>query len=154
MHPGFPLPDAGAYTARSTRRIGLGITGLADTLVMLGLAYDSDRARDAAAGMLRTICHAAYRASIDLGRVKGVFPAFDRERFLEAKFVTTLPAEIRDGIAHDGIRNSHLVAIAPTGTISLLANNVSSGLEPAFACVLSARAFSNEDGSEMPYRAR
>jgi ribonucleoside-diphosphate reductase alpha chain len=145
----FPLPEQ-AHTARSTRRIGLGITGLADTLVMLGLAYDSDRARDAAAGMLRTICHAAYRASIDLGRVKGVFPAFDRERFLEAKFVTTLPAEIRDGIAHDGIRNSHLVAIAPTGTISLLANNVSSGLEPAFGACFR-RDILDEDGSAMPF---
>jgi ribonucleoside-diphosphate reductase alpha chain len=141
----FPLPKQQG-SARSTRRIGLGITGLADALVMLGLNYDSNRARDAAADMIRGICHAAYRASIDIGRGKGAFPAFDRERFLSAAFVTTLPADIRDGIARDGIRNSHLIAIAPTGTISLLANNVSSGLEPAFGSRFQ-RGIVNQDGS-------
>jgi ribonucleoside-diphosphate reductase alpha chain len=145
----FPLPMQ-ALTARNTRRIGLGITGLADALVMLGLKYDSDQAREAAAGMIRTVCHAAYQTSISLGREKGVFPAFDRERFLRAAFVTTLPADIRDGIARDGIRNSHLIAIAPTGTISLLANNVSSGIEPAFAAHFE-RSILNEDGSESQY---
>lgn len=145
----FPLPKH-KCTARSTRRIGLGITGLADALVMLGLDYDSDRARAAAADMIRTICHAAYRASIDIGRAKGVFPAFDRERFLAAAFVTALPADIRDGIASDGIRNSHLIAVAPTGTISLLANNVSSGLEPAFGARFR-RDILNADGSATSY---
>jgi ribonucleoside-diphosphate reductase alpha chain len=145
----FPLPEQ-ERTTRSTRRIGLGITGLADSLVMLGLEYDSDRAREAAAGMIRTICHAAYRSSIDLGHAKGVFPAFDRERFLAAAFITTLPADIRDGIARNGIRNSHLIAIAPTGTISLLANNISSGLEPAFGARF-LRDILNEDGSTMRY---
>jgi ribonucleoside-diphosphate reductase alpha chain len=128
----FPLPEH-ANMARGTRRIGLGITGLADALLMLELHYGSDAARDAAARIMRSICHGAYRTSIALAREKGPFPFFDRERYLSGTFVASLPPDIRDGIAADGIRNSHLVAIAPTGTVSLLANNVSSGLEPVFA---------------------
>jgi ribonucleoside-diphosphate reductase alpha chain len=119
--------------ARGARRIGLGITGLADMLVMMGLHYGSDRARDLAGRTMRLICHAAYRASVALAAEKGAFPYFDRDRYLAGAFVQTLPPDIRDAIAGDGIRNSHLVAIAPTGTISLLANNVSSGLEPVFS---------------------
>jgi ribonucleoside-diphosphate reductase alpha chain len=145
----FPLPQQ-AEMARGARRIGLGITGLADALTMLGLDYGSDRAREAAAGILRTICHAAYRTSIALADEKGPFPAFERERYREGVFVATLPDDIRDGIARHGIRNSHLIAIAPTGTISLLANNVSSGLEPAFAASF-ARSLLNEDGSTTQY---
>jgi ribonucleoside-diphosphate reductase alpha chain len=128
----FPLPGH-AEMARGTRRVGLGVTGLADALVMLGLHYGSAAARDAASRLMRSICHAAYRASIALAREKAPFPFFERERYLAGPFVASLPAEIRDGIAAHGIRNSHLLAIAPTGTISLLANNVSSGLEPVFA---------------------
>ncbi len=82
---------------------------------------------------MRTICHAAYRESIAIAQEKGCFPDFDRERYLEAPFIRGLPADIRDGIARHGIRNSHLLAIAPTGTTSLLAGNVSSGIEPVFA---------------------
>jgi len=128
----FPL-EAQARRARETRRIGLGVTGLADALVMLGLRYDEEAGRAAAARILRTICHAAYRASIALAREKGAFPLFDRERFLAGPFVAALPDDVRDGIARDGLRNSHLVAIAPTGSISLLAGGVSSGVEPIFA---------------------
>jgi ribonucleoside-diphosphate reductase alpha chain len=145
----FPLPQQ-ADMARSTRRVGLGITGLADALIMLGLDYGSQRARDAAAGIMRTICHAAYRASIALADEKGRFPAFEPERYSGGAFIATLPEDIRDGIARHGIRNSHLVAIAPTGTISLLANNVSSGLEPAFAASFE-RSVLNEDGSTTRY---
>jgi ribonucleoside-diphosphate reductase alpha chain len=128
----FPLPRQRAV-ARSTRRIGLGITGLADALVMLGLRYSSAEARQWAARTAALICHAAYRSSIALAREKGAFPAFDRDRYLEGRFVARLPPDIREGIATDGIRNSHLLAIAPTGSISLLAGCVSSGLEPIFA---------------------
>jgi ribonucleoside-diphosphate reductase alpha chain len=128
----FPL-EAQADMAHRTRRIGLGITGLADALIMLGLPYDSDPAREAAADIMRRICHAAYRASVALAREKGAFARFDRDAYLAAPFVAALPADIRDGIARHGIRNSHLTAIAPTGSISLLAGNVSSGLEPVFA---------------------
>ncbi|GLK52280.1 adenosylcobalamin-dependent ribonucleoside-diphosphate reductase [Maricaulis virginensis] len=128
----FPL-DAQAEMARQTRRIGLGMTGLADTFLMLGLDYGEDTARQLAAETMRRICHAAYRASIALARDKGPFPRFERDAYLAGGFVSALPADIRDAIAAYGIRNSHLLAIAPTGSISLLAGNVSSGLEPIFA---------------------
>ena len=127
----FPLQQQAAQ-ARGSRRIGLGITGLADALIMLGLNYDGERARHEAAGAMQNICHAAYRASVDLAREKGAFPYFDRDAYLQGRFVRSLPADIRTGIATHGIRNSHLTAIAPAGTISLLAGNVSSGIEPVF----------------------
>jgi ribonucleoside-diphosphate reductase alpha chain len=128
----FPLPKQ-AESAQGTRRLGLGMTGLADTLVMLGLRYGSDASLAFAADTMRLICHAAYRASVALAQEKGSFPYFDRDKYLQGRFVRSLPDNIQDAIAAHGIRNSHLLAIAPTGTISLLAGNVSSGLEPIFA---------------------
>jgi ribonucleoside-diphosphate reductase alpha chain len=116
--------------AHATRRIGLGITGLADALAMLGLRYDSAAARDRAAATMERIKHAAYAASAELAAEKGPFPAWQREPFLAAPFVSRLPAALRDLIARNGLRNSHLLAIAPAGSISLLAGNVSPGLEP------------------------
>jgi len=127
----FPLEQQ-AEQARGSRRVGLGLTGLADALVMLGLRYDGSGARREAARVMRTICHAAYRASVGLAKEKGTFPYFERDAYLQGRFIRALPAAIRSGIARHGIRNSHLTAIAPTGTISLLAGNVSSGLEPVF----------------------
>jgi ribonucleoside-diphosphate reductase alpha chain len=127
----FPLP-AQAEAARSTRRVGLGLTGLADALVLLGLPYGSEGARILAAQAAATVAQAAYRTSIDLARDKGPCPAFERDRYLEAPFVNRLPPELREGIARHGVRNSHLLAIAPAGSISLLAGNVSSGIEPIF----------------------
>jgi ribonucleoside-diphosphate reductase alpha chain len=158
----FPL-QAQAEQARATRRIGLGITGLADALIMLGLRYDEDAAYELAARTLRSVCHAAYRSSIALAQEKGAFPALDRARYLEGPFVRALPQDIREGIARHGIRNSHLLAIAPAGTISLLANNVSSGLEPVFdfhytRTVLDAdgrgRSFQLEDPAWRAWRER
>src|SRR5574340_875884 len=128
----YPLP-AQAEQARLTRRIGLGSTGLADALVMLGLAYDSEAARTLAARAMQTVRDAAYRASVGLAREKGAFPGLEHEAFLASGFASRLPADIRDAIATYGIRNSHLLAVAPAGTISLLANNCSSGIEPVFA---------------------
>ena len=128
----YPLQQQ-RETARRARRVGLGITGLADALIMLGLRYGSDASLELAAEAMRTTCHAAYRASVALAAEKGCFPAFVRAPYLDAPFVRGLPDDIRDGIARSGIRNSHLLAIAPTGTISLLAGNVSSGIEPVFA---------------------
>jgi ribonucleoside-diphosphate reductase alpha chain len=128
----FPLPKQ-AESAQGTRRLGLGMTGLADTLVMLGLRYGSDASLAFAADTMRLICHVAYRASVALAQEKGSFPYFDRDKYLQGRFVRSLPDSIQDAIAAHGIRNSHLLAIAPTGTISLLAGNVSSGLEPIFA---------------------
>jgi ribonucleoside-diphosphate reductase alpha chain len=127
----FPL-EKQALQARGSRRIGLGITGLADALIMLGLDYGKAAARCEAARVMQTVCHAAYRSSIELAREKGSFPFYEREAYLESRFVRSLPEDIRSGIAEHGIRNSHLTAVAPTGTISLLANNVSSGIEPVF----------------------
>jgi len=127
----FPLATQAAQ-ARGSRRIGLGVTGLADTLVMLGLHYGEKPAQELAARAMQRICHAAYRASIALAKEKGVFPYFEKEKYLQGKFIRTLPPDIREDIAQHGLRNSHLTAIAPTGTISLLANNISSGLEPVY----------------------
>ncbi len=147
---GFPLP-AQEEQARTSRRIGLGVTGLADALIMLGLHYDSDAGRQRAAEAMATITHAAYRASVELARERGAFPLFDPGAFLDRPFVRSLPAEIRARIARDGIRNSHLTAIAPTGTISLLAGNVSSGIEPVYRRELS-RPVLTADGHHETFR--
>ncbi|MGD9169345.1 MAG: adenosylcobalamin-dependent ribonucleoside-diphosphate reductase, partial [Candidatus Thiodiazotropha sp.] len=128
----FPL-QAQQQQAQGSRRIGLGITGLADSLIMLGLHYGDTGGRDVAANIMARICHTAYRTSIELAKEKGAFPYFKRDEYLQSPFIRALPDDIQQGIAMHGIRNSHLTAIAPTGTISLLANNVSSGIEPVFA---------------------
>ncbi len=127
----FPL-EKQAVAARGARRIGLGMTGLADCLIMLGLRYGSTDSLECASAAMRTICHSAYRASIALAREKGPCPLFDRDNYLRGEFIRQLPPALRADIHHYGMRNSHVTAIAPTGTISLLANNVSSGLEPVF----------------------
>ncbi|GAB6068319.1 hypothetical protein JCM13664_16380 [Methylothermus subterraneus] len=134
----FPLPVQ-RQEAQAKRRIGLGITGLADTLIMLNLHYGSEEGRAFAAKVIKTLCHAAYRASIELAKEKGAFSALEREKYLAGGFVATLPEDIRQAIAAYGIRNGLLLAIAPTGSISLLAGNVSSGLEPVFAFRYSRR---------------
>ncbi|MEW8506434.1 MAG: adenosylcobalamin-dependent ribonucleoside-diphosphate reductase [Candidatus Thiodiazotropha sp.] len=128
----FPLP-AQQREAHGTRRIGLGITGLADSLIMLGLHYADTEARETAARIMARVCHTAYRSSIVLAKEKGVFPYFERQAYLQSTFIGSLPEDIQQGIENHGIRNSHLTAIAPAGTISLLANNVSSGIEPVYA---------------------
>jgi ribonucleoside-diphosphate reductase alpha chain len=128
----FPL-QAQQRQARGSRRIGLGITGLADSLIMLGLHYSESGGRDMAANIMARICHTAYRTSIELAKEKGAFPYFNREEYLQRPFIRGQPDGIQRGIEAHGIRNSHLTAIAPAGTISLLANNVSSGIEPVFA---------------------
>ena len=146
---GFPLPNQ-AEQARNSRRIGLGMTGLADALIMLQIHYGSSAAGQTAQQIMQRICHSAYQASVELAREKGAFPLFDKEKYLAGTFVRTLPESIRSGIAQHGIRNSHLAAIAPAGTISLLANNISSGLEPVFdSCYM--RRLLKPDGSYADY---
>ncbi len=145
----FPLPQQ-AEGARGARRVGLGITGLADALVMLGLTYGDKRSLAVAADVMRLICHSAYRASIALAEEKGSFPFFDRDRHLSGAFIRSLPDDVRASIARNGIRNSHLLAIAPTGTISLLAGNVSSGVEPVFAASHS-RTVLGEGGAAQQF---
>jgi ribonucleoside-diphosphate reductase alpha chain len=127
----FPLERQRAQ-ASSTRRVGLGITGLADALAMRGVHYASPAARREASTLMRVVRDAAYEESVRIAEEKGAFPAFDR-RWLDTPFVRTLPLELRERIGRSGIRNSHLLAIAPTGSISVLAGNVSSGVEPIFA---------------------
>jgi len=99
---------------------------------MLGLRYASDAGRAVAAAVVRRLRVSAYRASIRLAAEKGYFPFFDRDAYLAGKFVSALPAAIRDQIAHQSIRNSHLLAVVPAGAISVLANNISSAIEPVF----------------------
>ncbi|MGO9135104.1 MAG: adenosylcobalamin-dependent ribonucleoside-diphosphate reductase [Methylovirgula sp.] len=145
----FPLPQQ-AVQAHGSRRIGLGITGLADAFLMLGMAYGSEHSLALAAEIMRCICHAAYRASVALAAEKGSFSFFERDKYLQGRFIRGLPEDIRSGIASNGIRNSHLLAIAPTGTISLLAGNISSGLEPIFAASYR-RSVLGEDGKEKEF---
>lgn len=142
---GFPLPQQ-EQAAKASRRLGLGITGLGDALVMLGLRYDAAKGRDTAAAAMRTIVESAYETSVELARERGSFPLYDRERYLAAPFLARLPSHLREAIGRFGIRNSHCAAIAPAGTISLIAGNVSSGLEPIFALEYS-RDVRQLDGS-------
>lgn len=130
----WPLPQQQAE-AVAKRRVGLGFTGLGDCLIMLGLRYDSDAGREKAGEIAREIRDAAYLASVELACERGAFPMFDVDAYLRAPgFASRLPEPIRAAIRRDGIRNSHLLAIAPTGTISLaFADNASNGIEPPFS---------------------
>jgi ribonucleoside-diphosphate reductase alpha chain len=127
----YPL-EAQRQEAKAKRRIGLGVTGLADALILLGVRYGTPEAAALARRWMATIERAAYLASAGLAAEKGAFPLYDAERFLAAPGVRRLPEEVRAAIARHGIRNGLLTSIAPTGTISLLAGNVSSGIEPVF----------------------
>ncbi|NRF65619.1 adenosylcobalamin-dependent ribonucleoside-diphosphate reductase [Aquincola sp. S2] len=130
----WPLPQQ-ADEARSKRRIGLGFTGLGDALVMLNLHYGSDAARAAARRLTEVLRDAAYEASIELAEARGPFALFNADLLLSrGTFASRLPAALKERIRRYGLRNSHLLAIAPTGTISLaFADNASNGIEPAYA---------------------
>ena len=128
----FPL-EAQAQEARNKRRIGLGVTGLADALLMVGLRYGSDAGAAQTEAWLHAIARAAYLASVDLAKEKGAFPLFDVDPYLASGTMQLMDDDVRDAIRRDGIRNALLTSIAPTGTISLYAGNVSSGIEPVFA---------------------
>ena len=121
--------------AHNKRRIGLGFTGLGDALIMLGLRYDGEAARSIAAGISAAMRDAAYEASIELAQERGAFPLFNADLYLRrGTFASRLPAALRERIRAHGLRNSHLLSIAPTGTISLaFADNASNGIEPAFS---------------------
>jgi ribonucleoside-diphosphate reductase alpha chain len=128
----FPL-EAQAQEARAKRRIGLGVTGLADALIFCRVKYGSARSIELIQSWLATISQAAYRTSVELAKEKGPFPLYDMTAFLARPYIQALPPDIYNAIAAHGIRNALLTSIAPTGTISLLAGNVSSGIEPVFA---------------------
>ena len=141
----FPL-QAQADEARAKRRIGLGVTGLADALLMTGVRYGSEQAARLTSQWLGAVSRAAYRASALLAQEKGAFPLFDREQFLARPHIAALDAETRALIAKHGVRNALLTSIAPTGTISLYAGNVSSGIEPIFAAAYTRKVLL-KDGS-------
>jgi ribonucleoside-diphosphate reductase alpha chain len=141
----FPLPEQAAE-AQAKRRIGLGVTGLADALLMLGLRYGSEAAAAQTERWMRAIARSAYLASVDLAREKGPFPLFDAQKYLASGSLTHMDADVRAAIRQHGIRNALLTSIAPTGTISLYAGNVSSGIEPVFAYAYSRKVL-QKDGS-------
>ena len=143
----FPI-DQQRNEAISKRRIGLGITGLADALIMCGVKYGSKEAVNLTKTWLSVLRDSAYKCSIDLAKEKGPFPLFNKRRFLESHNVKKLPKELKDGIKGFGIRNALLTSIAPTGTISLLADNISSGLEPVFAFEYNRKVL-QPDGSNI-----
>ena len=128
----YPLKEQEVAHKR-TRRIGLGITGLANAITLMGHRYGSPEAVRFTRRVMRELCNAAYSASADLAEEKGAFPFFKAEHYLSSGFASRLPDELKEKIRKKGIRNSHLISIAPTGTISFTADNVSSGIEPVFA---------------------
>jgi ribonucleoside-diphosphate reductase alpha chain len=159
----WPLPQQQAE-AQAKRRIGVGFTGLGDALVMLGLRYDAPAGREMARRIAQAMRDSAYAASVALAREKGAFPRFDAGTYLaEGTFASRLPEALKDAIRRHGIRNSHLLSIAPTGTVSLaFADNASNGIEPAYAWSYTRRkreadgtwtAYEVEDHAHRLYRA-
>ncbi|NCV66699.1 MAG: adenosylcobalamin-dependent ribonucleoside-diphosphate reductase [Rhodobacteraceae bacterium] len=141
----FPLPQQ-AQEAQAKRRIGLGVTGLADALLMTGLRYGSDEAARQTDRWLHAIARAAYLASVELAKEKGAFPLFDADPFLASDAMMQMDEDVRDQIRIHGMRNALLTSIAPTGTISLYAGNVSSGIEPVFAYAYTRKVL-QKDGT-------
>ncbi|MFN4155471.1 MAG: adenosylcobalamin-dependent ribonucleoside-diphosphate reductase [Paracoccaceae bacterium] len=141
----FPLPQQEAE-AQAKRRIGLGVTGLADALLMIGARYGSVEAATITERWMHAIARASYLASVDLAREKGAFPLFDADKFLASGALAHMDADVKDAIRTHGIRNALLTSIAPTGTISLYAGNVSSGIEPVFAYAYTRKVL-QKDGS-------
>ncbi len=141
----FPL-EAQRQEALAKRRIGLGVTGLADALLMVGLRYGSEEAATQTDTWMHAIARAAYLASVELAKEKGAFPLFDAEKFLASGAMQDMDEDVREAIRQNGIRNALLTSIAPTGTISLYAGNVSSGIEPVFAYAYTRKVL-QKDGS-------
>ncbi|MBA3662452.1 MAG: adenosylcobalamin-dependent ribonucleoside-diphosphate reductase [Gammaproteobacteria bacterium] len=126
----YPL-EVQKDAALATRRLGLGVTGLADAMVMLGIVYGSPASCKFAEEMMKRVAYVSWATSIELAREKGSFPLFEKA-YLEGDFVRRLDSSLLNAIKHNGLRNSHHNTIAPAGTISLLANNISNGIEPIF----------------------
>ena len=136
----WPLPQQ-QEEAASKRRVGLGFTGLGNALMMLRLRYDSPEALDMAKRISEFMRDQAYLASVELAKERGAFPLFNADMYLSGgNFASRLPAEVKEQIRKHGIRNSHLLSIAPTGTISLaFADNASNGIEPPFSYTYTRR---------------
>jgi ribonucleoside-diphosphate reductase alpha chain len=142
----YPLPQQ-KEEAQNKRRMGLGLTGVANTGEILGLPYGSEKFNFWLADLMGRFRNYVYEASIELAKEKGEFPLFD-VKMLESGFAKTLPEHVRKDIREYGIRNSHLLSIAPTGTISLSADNISSGIEPVFSHFYD-RTIKTFDGSRV-----
>ena len=153
----FPLPQQ-AHEAKAKRRIGLGVTGLADALIQCNVRYGTQAAVQLTETWMRAIRRAAYMASVEIAKEKGSFPLYDKEKYLAGETIKTLEPDVQAAIAAHGIRNALLTSIAPTGTISLLADNVSSGLEPVFSFTYTRRILMpdgsrrEEEVSDYAYR--
>lgn len=142
----YPLPEQ-EREAKNKRRMGLGVTGLANAAELLGFKYASNEFKDFTSRVLSMLRDTAYDTSADLAVEKGAFPLFELD-YLGSEYIQTLPEHIQEKIRKNGIRNSHLTSIAPTGTISLTADNVSSGIEPPFSLYYD-RTISRFDGSTV-----
>jgi len=144
---GYPL-QAQAREAKAKRRLGIGVTGLADALILCGKHYGTEDARTLAARWLALVERHAYMASTEIAREKGSFPLFDAEKYLATEGAGHLPEDVRASIRQNGLRNGLLTSIAPTGTISIVANNVSSGIEPAFDFTYRRRILRDDGGTD------
>jgi ribonucleoside-diphosphate reductase alpha chain len=153
----FPLAQQ-EQEAKSKRRIGLGVTGLADALIMCNARYGSSEAVRLVESWMGTLQRAAILASVELAREKGAFPLYDAEKYLSSEAIKGLPEDLQKAISEHGIRNALLTSIAPTGTISLFSDNVSSGLEPVFSFKYSRKVLMSdgtrreEDVTDYAYR--
>lgn len=141
----YPLPEQEAE-AKNKRRMGLGVTGVANALEAMGHQYGDDLFCTDLSFIMKTLRNEAYKASVELSKEKGCFPLFD-DQYLDSPYIKRLPKKLRDSIKEHGIRNSHLTSIAPCGTISLTADNVSSSIEPVFA-YNTRRLIKTEDGDK------
>ena len=143
----FPLEQQ-QHEAQAKRRIGLGITGLADALIMVGARYGSAASIRLIETWMKRLQRVAYLTSVELAKEKGAFPLFDKDAYLAGESIAELDEDVRAAIAQHGIRNALLTSIAPTGTISLFADNISSGLEPVFSFTYT-RSVLLPDGSRQ-----
>lgn len=143
----YPLEEQ-KTEEQTKRRMGIGVTGLANAAEAIGTPYGSPKFLRFQEWVLTMLRNEAYRTSAILAKEKGAFPAFDKEKYVQGKFIQTLPDDIKELIQGSGIRNSHLLSIAPTGTISLAADNVSSGIEPVFRIKYN-RTIATPDGNKV-----
>ena len=143
----YPL-KAQETEAINKRRMGLGITGLANAAEMCGYPYATEKFNEFTEKVLETLRDYCYSTSSDLAKEKGSFPLYDEYQYLQGKFIQTLPDWVLEKIKKQGIRNSHLTSIAPTGTISLTADNVSSGIEPPYSLFYD-RTIQKFDGHDV-----
>ncbi|GMV61675.1 MAG: hypothetical protein AMXMBFR74_08440 [Parvibaculum sp.] len=148
----FPLAEQ-RHEAQAKRRIGLGVTGLADALIMCRARYGSDASIKLIRTWMKALSRAAYLASVDIAKEKGPFPLFVADAYLAGETVAGLDRDVREAIAEHGIRNALVTSIAPTGTISLFAGNVSSGIEPVFAYAYTRKVLM-PDGTRREEKVR